>query len=180
MDMAPDEIVVRYRQAKEKGKQIKILADLNACSVDDIVHVLVEHGGYKLERMSRSRCKARLLKEEEEAPAKELVKAAEAIKDFDAALTKGQELEKQIPYKKPEIIPEPPKPIPVDDSAKYVMSLKDVLSLNSLNTKPQKAIDSALDVIKAEIEDINRQQYELDQRKADIYKKLWDMLGGVS
>lgn len=112
MDMAPDEIVVRYRQAKEKGKQLNILAELNACSVDDIVHVLVEHGGYKLERMSRSRCKARLLKEEEEAPAKELVKAAEAVKDFDAALTKGQELEKQIPYKKPEIFPMPPKKEP--------------------------------------------------------------------
>lgn len=99
MDMSNDEIVVRYRQAKKKGKQLNILAELNACSVDDIVNVLVEHGGYKLDRLSRSRCKARLLKEEEEAPAKELVKAAEAIKDFDAALTKGQELEKQIPYK---------------------------------------------------------------------------------
>lgn len=105
MDMSNDEIVVRYRQAKEKGKQLNILAELNACSVDDIVNVLVEHGGYKLERMSRSRCKARLLKEEEEAPAKELVKAAEAVKDFDAALTKGQELENQIPYKKPEKMP---------------------------------------------------------------------------
>lgn len=105
MDMTPDEIVVRYRQAKVKGKQLNILAELNACSVDDIVKVLVEHGGYKLDRLSRSRGKARLLKEEEEAPAKELVKAAEAIKDFDAALTKGQELEKQIPYKKPEPIP---------------------------------------------------------------------------
>lgn len=104
MEMSNDEIVVRYRQAKEKGKQLNILAELNACSVDDIVHVLVEHGGYKLERMSRSRCKARLLKEEEKAPAKELVKAAEAVN--------------QIPYKKPEIIPEPPKPEPVPEPAK--------------------------------------------------------------
>ena len=65
MHMTPDEIVVRYRQAKEKGKQLNILADLNACSVDDIVNVLVEHGGYKLDRMSRSRGKAKLLKKEE-------------------------------------------------------------------------------------------------------------------
>ena len=49
MDMTPDEIVVRYRQAKHKGEQLNILADLNACSVDDIVNVLVEHGGYQLE-----------------------------------------------------------------------------------------------------------------------------------
>lgn len=65
MEMKPDEIVVRYRQAKEKGEQLNILADLNACSVDDIVQVLVDHGGYKLERMSRSRGKAKLLKKEE-------------------------------------------------------------------------------------------------------------------
>lgn len=90
MDMAPDEIVVRYRQAKEKGKQLNILAELNACSVDDIVHVLVEHGGYKIERMSRSRGKAKLLREA--APKK--------------------------PYKKPEIIPEPPKPEPAPEPAK--------------------------------------------------------------
>lgn len=67
MDMTPDEIVVRYRQAKEKGKQLKILADLNVCSVDDIVKVLVEHGGYKLDRLSRSRGKAKLLKNAEDA-----------------------------------------------------------------------------------------------------------------
>lgn len=161
MDMKPDEIVVRYRQAKEKGKQLNILADLNACSVDDIVHVLVEHGGYKLERMSRSRCKARLLKEEEEAPAKELDESAKAVN--------------QIPYKKPEIIPEP-EPIHLE-AQKYAIPIKEA---HSLDFKPQKLIDSALDVIKAEIEDINRRQYELDLAKADIYKKLWDMLGGVS
>lgn len=79
MDMTPDEIVVRYRQAKEKGKQLNILADLNACSVDDIVNVLVEHGGYKLDRLSRSRGKAKLLKQEETAPDEALLKAAEAI-----------------------------------------------------------------------------------------------------
>ena len=45
MDMSNDEIVVRYRQAKEKGKQIKILADLNACSIEDILKVLVEPAG---------------------------------------------------------------------------------------------------------------------------------------
>ena len=90
MDMTPDEIVVRYRQAKEKGEQLNILADLNACSVDDIVNVLVEHGGYQLEQMSRSRSKAKLLRE---AAPKE-------------------------PYKKPEIIPEPTKPEPVPEPAK--------------------------------------------------------------
>lgn len=85
MDMKPDEIVVRYRQAKHKGEQLNILADLNACTVDEIVNVLVEHGGYQLERMSRSRGKAKLLREG--APKK--------------------------PYKKPEPIKEPEKIPPV-------------------------------------------------------------------
>ena len=85
--MSNDEIVVRYRQAKHKGEQLNILADLNACSVDEIVNVLVEHGGYKLERMSRSRGKAKLLRET--APTEPVPPAVKK------------------PYKKPEIIPEP-------------------------------------------------------------------------
>ena len=56
------------------------------------------------------------------------------------------------PYKKPEIIPGPPKTI----------------------TLPE-----AMAAIRAELDDINRQQYELDMRKADLYKQLWDTLGEV-
>lgn len=84
MDMAPDEIVVRYRQAKNKAEQLKILADLNVCTVDDIINVLCEHGNYKPQFFNKAKIKLKALSEE---PAK-------------------------IPYKKPEIIPEPPKPEP--------------------------------------------------------------------
>ena len=56
------------------------------------------------------------------------------------------------PYKKPEIIPGPPKTI---------------------------ALPEAMAAIRAELDDINRQQYELDMRKADLYKQLWDTLGEV-
>lgn len=154
MDMTPDEIVVRYRQAKHKGEQLNILADLNACSVDDIVNVLVEHGGYQLERMSRSRGKAKLLRE---AAPKEPVPPA--VKK---------------PYKKPEIIPEPPKPAPEasleEETTEYVIPAKSV---------PEMLVDSALNVIRAELSEINRQQYQLDMRKADLYKQLWDMFGEV-
>lgn len=115
MHMTPDEIVVRYRQAKEKGKQLNILADLNLCSVDDIVNVLVEHGGYKLDRMSRSRGKAKLLKKEEsdkivdnlmrkhvekaieKAADKQLEKAKNIIPIFTAPEVKDPEPEKIPP-----------------------------------------------------------------------------------
>lgn len=151
MHMAPDEIVVRYRQAKEKGKQLNILADLNACSVDDIVNVLVEHGGYKLDRLSRSRGKAKLLKKEESDKIVENLMRKHVEKAIEKAADKQLEKAKNI--------------TPV--------------TYGLLPTYKQ-SIDSALDTIRCEIEDINRQQYELDQRKAEIYQKLWDMLGGVS
>ena len=132
MDMAPDKIVVRYRQAKHKGEQIKILADLNACSIEDILKVLVEHGGYELARISRAIGAAR----------------------------KCEPPKKKIPYKKPEIIPEPPKAAPEPEPIK----------------EPERPIDSALNVLRTEIAEINRQQYELDMRKAEIYQKISNAL----
>lgn len=47
MVMSKDEIVVRYRQAKEPAKQIGILADLNCCTKEEIVEILRE-AGYKI------------------------------------------------------------------------------------------------------------------------------------
>jgi len=114
MDMTPDEIVVRYRQAKDKAEQLQILADLNDCTVDGIINVLCEHGGYKPQFFNKAKVKL-----------------------------------KQIPYKKPEIIPEPPK---------------------------QETVDSALDILRAEIAELNRQQYQLDMRKAELYQKISNAL----
>jgi len=84
MDMKPDEIVMRYRQAKNKAEQLKILADLNVCSVDEIINVICEHSEYKPQFFNKAKIKLKALSEEPE----------------------------KIPYTKPEIIPEPPKPVP--------------------------------------------------------------------
>ena len=119
MDMTPDEIVVRYRQAKDKAEQLQILADLNDCTVDGIINVLCEHGGYKPQFFNKAKVK----------------------------------LKKQIPYKKSEIIPEPPKP-----------------------EQEKKTVDSALDLLRAEIAELNRQQYQLDMRKAELYQKISNAL----
>lgn len=119
MDMTPDEIVVRYRQAKDKAEQLQILADLNNCTVDGIINVLCEHGGYKPQFFNKAKVK----------------------------------LKKQIPYKKPEIIPEPPKP-----------------------ESEKETVDSALDILRAEIAELNRQQYALDMRKAELYQKISNAL----
>lgn len=52
MVMSKDEIVVRYRQAKEPAKQIGILADLNCCTKEEIAEILRE-AGYKLKGYTR-------------------------------------------------------------------------------------------------------------------------------
>ena len=43
----------------------------------------------------------------------------------------------------------------------------------------QITVADAVKAIKAEIAEINRQQYELDMRKADLYKQVWDMMGEI-
>lgn len=43
MKMTKGEIIREYRTAKNRQKQIKILADLNCCSETEIKHVLEEY-----------------------------------------------------------------------------------------------------------------------------------------
>lgn len=142
MQMNNSEIVMRYKQSKDKTEQVKILAELNACPVEQIIGILTASG---IDHRCFSGLRRKLNKEAIGA-------AVEAVKDFDAALSKGQQAEEQekIPYKKPEIIPRPPHTVTLAD---------------------------AMAAIRAELDDINRQQYELDMRKADLYKQIWDMMG---
>ena len=44
MQMTPNEIVKSYKEAKEKKKQIEILAQLNACPVTTIREILIANG----------------------------------------------------------------------------------------------------------------------------------------
>ena len=123
LDMPNDEIVMRYKQAKDKTAQVKILAELNACPVERIIGILTNAG-------IDHRCFSMIRRKMNQEAA-----------------------EKKIPYKKPEVIPAPPK--------KAV------------------ALTEAMAAIRAELDEINRKQYELDMRKADFYKQLWDMIGGM-
>lgn len=153
MDMKPDEIVVRYRQAKNKAEQLKILADLNACTVDGIINVLCEHGGYKPQFFNTAKIKLR----------KQTVGSEPADVGAD------------VPQKnKPETAVGadtiPPKEEPNEEPTEYIVPVKSV---------PEMLVDSAFEVIRAELSKINRQQYELDMRKGDLYKQLWDMIGGM-
>ena len=124
MDMSKDEIVVRYRQAKHKAEQIKILADLNVCSVDDIIQVLTD-GGINLRGMNKIRGKLSVMQ--------------------------------------PEPIPTEPIPEPIEDAEP------------TQPTPEPTAIDSALDVIRNQIREIDVSISVLTQRKQDIIDKLRDI-----
>ena len=95
--MANDEIVVRYKQAKDKGAQVKILADLNACPVERIIGILTANG---IDSRNFNRLRGKLKKEAEQKA------------------DKPEEERQKEPYKKPEIIPVPPveKPAPEEES----------------------------------------------------------------
>jgi len=44
MQMTNDEIIMSYRQAKNRGEQIRILSELNECTVDEICTILKAGG----------------------------------------------------------------------------------------------------------------------------------------
>ena len=130
MHMKADEIVMRYRQAKNKAEQLKILADLNACSTDDIITVLCDNsnGQYKPQFFNTAKRKLRQLDVQQDGQ----MISAPAVEQADS----GQ----------PDLL-------------------------------DKRLVDSALDIIRAELADIRKQQYRLDMRKAALYQELQEIFG---
>lgn len=54
MQMTSFDIVKSYREAKDKTKQVRILADLNACSKSEIIEIL-KSGGVSTKQLPRVR-----------------------------------------------------------------------------------------------------------------------------
>lgn len=137
MDMRPDEIVVRYRQAKHKAEQIKILADLNACSVDDIIRVLVNHGDYAPRALNKVR-----------GDAKKLPKMAEPTEEPQAPEETVEEVQQAEPV---QAEPEPTiKPIetPIDNALSVIKKQIDEINMeiSALNRRKQAIIDKLRDI----------------------------------
>lgn len=126
MQMTNGEIVTSYNQAKDRSEQVRILAELNDCPVEQIIGILVGSG---IDHRKFSGLRRKMNKESQVGEKSPLQKRSESAENA---------VEKQL--------------ITVTD---------------------------ALAAIRAEITEINRQQYELDVRKADLYHQIWDMLGEV-
>jgi len=77
MEMTKGEICREYRTSKNKGKQIKILAQLNCCSVKDIREILIE-GGEQLRGVPKENEEAKTLDSECEVP-KAVVEVPKAV-----------------------------------------------------------------------------------------------------
>lgn len=153
--MSNDEIVMRYRQAKDKGEQVKILAELNNCPVERIIGILTANG---VDNRCFNHLRGKLKKQEEKA-AKKFEKLREECQE---QLAIQAEIMKQMPTE------------PVKDAV--AENMQEVLH-DTAADKQQLTVSDAIAVIRAELADINRRQYELDMRKADLYKQVWDMMG---
>jgi len=121
--MTNGEIITSYKQAKNGSEQVKILAELNACSIERIIGILTDGG-------VDHRCFSGIRRQ---------INAG----TIPAASTSKP----KTPYKKPA----PPAP----------------------------TFQQSVAGLKAEIARINEQQRELDERKGDIYRLIYDILGDV-
>ena len=106
MQMKNDEIVMRYRQARNKGDQVQILAELNNCPVERIIDILTAAG---IDNRNFNRLRAKL--DKQKTPKEQAhsytpnISQKEKKKLFDESLAKQR-------AKTSEIIQEPPEPEP--------------------------------------------------------------------
>lgn len=121
MEMSDKEILRSYNNAESKSKQIKILADLNACSTQQIKDVLSSNGiklrGIKTEP---ERVETHSIDEKmEEKKAEDLTQAIETAKKIIQAFinTKNNEL-MQLGTKEREILDE------IQDARKSLKTLE--------------------------------------------------------
>lgn len=141
MQMTNEEIVVRYRQAKLKGVQVKILAELNDCPVEKIIGILVANG-FDSRNFNHLRKELRLKGE-------------------------NKQEEKKIPYKKPEIIKEPPKKeVEPEEPAKEPIP-----------------VEKAIAALYERVIELNNQKALIDEELADInvhLNRIEDFIAGRS
>ena len=115
MEMSNEEIVRRYRQAKNKRSQVNILAQLNCCSKDEIIEVLKQEGitdkqlpraersdkgkkkpGEPTEEAKETEITAPLEKQETNSQEEEKNKLNSSAVDVNILIIENDELRKQL------------------------------------------------------------------------------------
>ena len=97
MQMTNGEIVANFRQSKNKREQLKILAELNTCSQEDIKKILIDGGiDPKKIPITRSEKKKDSGKSEYVAPMVEIDEETDVKKPSDIILEALQLMKKDI------------------------------------------------------------------------------------
>lgn len=159
-------IVKNILGARDKRKQVQIEADLHESSIGIIKDILKEHG-VNLRILNGGSHKKKHIEDEliEETPKEQEQKvvdeAVKAIKDFDTALRKGEQIEEQekIPYKKPEIIEAPKKSSETAKCAADTLQGKPI----TIGSMPKQIFseDEVLDSIRKKVAGLIKERREL-------------------
>ena len=161
--MSNEEIVVRYRQAKEKGEQVKILAELNDCPVERIIGILVASGE---DNRKFNHLRGQLKKTNNYTPN---ISQEDKQKIFEESLEQQRKQEQQvkIPYKKPEVIPATPKK--ADIPAPVIVAVEDKITklryMIEKNAEQAKSLlehnnkfSARIDVLTAWLEEVSKNE----------------------
>lgn len=153
MQMTNDEIVMRYRQAKIKGDQVQILAELNGCPVERIIGILVS-SGIDNRNFNQLRKKLRLQEEQQDQGSEQAADSAREVTFSE--LPEGTAVDvPRIPYKKPEIIEAPP--LPKSSEAEDKQSITVVQAIAALYER---------------VAELRKQKQIIDDELADISVQL--------
>lgn len=93
LPMTNEEITVRYRQAKNKGEQVQILADLNDCPVERIIGILTANG---VDNRCFNNLRAKLKKQDEAAAKKADKLRHNAKKQIDAQAEVAEKMQEVL------------------------------------------------------------------------------------
>lgn len=153
MQMTNDEIVMRYRQAKIKGDQVQILAELNGCPVERIIGILVS-AGIDNRNFNQLRKKLRLQEEQQDQGSAQAADSAREVTFSELPEDAAVDVPR-IPYKKPEIIEAPP--LPKSSEAEDKQSITVVQAIAALYEK---------------VAELRKQKQTIDDELADISVQL--------
>ena len=170
MQMTNDEIVMRYKQAKSKGDQVQILAELNDCPVERIIGILVSAG---IDNRNFNRLRKKLRLKEEQA----VNEAVEAVKEFDVALRKGEEIEEQAKVFENVELPPMTRSELIENGKEIAQAIAKAQPKESSEPEetPQITVKQALSVLTDTVSELVKQRDEFYKQGDAVDEKLCEI-----